>query len=178
MREEVDAQTNLMTKDGAECDAFVALRELSTLVARRKGLEISNLVDGLMALLTSENIVKPISEPSVCTGDTHSPVAEKDGRVHSNIMTPRPPPRRLQSHLQQAFEQKRRRQFSFESGDDQMRKLEVDLKAYDMRSQTDSTDSESSSWSAFQPFVESHEQKTVVRPHSCLRQVRACRSRP
>ena len=145
-----------VVKDAVECDAFVALKELGALVARRKGLDVTNFVDGLMILFGSAQTAKITEEPDIRNKDTRSPVAEEYSRVHVDDVTPRPPQRRLQSHSQQGLDQKCRRHFSFEPGDDQMRKLEVDLKAYDALSQTGSTDSESS-WSGLQPFLDGYE---------------------
>ncbi|KAF2629934.1 hypothetical protein BU25DRAFT_485025 [Macroventuria anomochaeta] len=151
--EEANPEHGLLVKDPIECDAFIALKELGALVARRKGLDVSSFVNGLLALLTSGQAAKTVIEPNANEDKMQSPAAEKDRKVvPADDVTPRPPFRKPRPHSYQELDQKRRRHFSFEPGDDQMRELEADLKSYDSLSQTDSTDSESSSSSAFRLF--------------------------
>ncbi|KZM22642.1 hypothetical protein ST47_g6193 [Ascochyta rabiei] len=146
--EEVTSDESLLLKDIVECDAFIALKELGVLVARRKGLDVSYFVNGLMSLLTSRSSMKTDTDPRAHECETHSPAAKGYNNVSADDSTPRPPLRMPRSGSQQPLDQGRPRHFSFEPGDDQMRDVEAGFKTYDSLSQTDSTDSETTSSSA------------------------------
>ena len=151
---EICPEADRLVKDALECDAFIALKELGALVARRKGLEVSSFVNGLMALLTSTDTAKSIVESAAHDRKLWNLAAEESRKASADDVTPRPPLQKPRSQSYQELDQKRRRHFSFEPGDDRVRETEADLKPYDSLSQTDSTDSESSSSAVFRLFDE------------------------
>lgn len=152
--DKVNSEADLFVKDVIECNAFVALKELGALVARRKGLEVSSFVTGLMSLIVSEHVVTKVIEPGVGEDNTHSPVVRKDANAPAGELTPRPLTRKIGSQSQQKSDRKSRRHFSFEPGDDQVREVKVGFQFYDSLSQTDSTEFEPSSSVEFRVFAE------------------------
>lgn len=143
-----------LVEEAIKDDAVIALKELGILVARRKGLDVSQFVNGLMASLALGHAVKLDTKSGVNHVELQNLTTKEHDNVPADDVTPRPPLRKSQSQSQQRPDQKRRRHFSFEPGDDQVREPEVGLKSYDSLSQTDSTDSESSSAAAFRMFAE------------------------
>ena len=152
--EEHTLDASLLVEDALECNALIALKELGALVARRKGLHVSHFVNGVMDLIASGHATKTNTEPSVHAEGTQVSQTQKDEKAPDNDCTPRTPLRKPASQLQHRPDQQRRRHFSFEPGDDQMRLLEAGISSSDSLSQTDSTDSESSSPVAFQMLAE------------------------
>lgn len=138
--------------DAIECDALIALKELGTLIACRKGLDVARFVNGVMSLITTECAMNT-SEHEI---KSQISATQEEERVPASDLTPRPPLRKSEYQSQQRPDQRRRRHFSFEPGDDQVRQLEDGVKSYDSLSRTDSTDSESSlsSAAAFRTFTE------------------------
>jgi len=145
-------QVGELARDPLECEAFVALKELGILVARRKGLDVSQFVDGLMTLLTCAESRQDAIGPRAHHSQENE-VTTADGSNHpAENVTPKPPSRKPRSLSNPEHDHTRRRHFSFEPGDDQMRELDANLHLYDALSQTDSTDSGFSSSSAFRLF--------------------------
>ncbi|KAF2827665.1 hypothetical protein CC86DRAFT_349335 [Ophiobolus disseminans] len=106
----------------AESDAFVALRELGTLVARRRGLDADTFVNKLMTLFSDTEKVE---------GDTkavqQSKPVDDHGRSQKPCIgetTPIRTLRRFQSQPQLGSDIKRRRHFSFEPGEDHLHALQ------------------------------------------------------
>lgn len=149
---QVSPHAGELPSESLEREALFALKELGGLVARRKGLEVTHFVDGLMALLTSayprQDVVASSAQHSESNEHTYVDAINQP----AEDATPRPPSRKPQSLSYPEHDQTRRRHFSFEPGDDQFRELEADLQSYDALSQTDSTDSGFSASSAFHLF--------------------------
>ncbi|KAJ4984922.1 hypothetical protein SVAN01_09616 [Stagonosporopsis vannaccii] len=128
-----------------EDNAFVALKELGALVARRRGLDVARFVNGVTALLA------PADTPDVVTELTASDDRLQTSEIKDNFhgsggdTTLSPSPWKTQSQSFQELSHKHRRHFSFEPGDDQLRELKTNLKMLDSLSQNNSTDSELSS---------------------------------
>lgn len=133
-----------------ECDAFFALKELGTLVAHRRGLDAASFVRGLMALLASAVTTETKIGLAANDSPVQSSAVKEDAQYSADDRTPRPPLRRPQSQSYQTLDQKRRRHFSFEPGDDQLQELENDLRTLESPSQTDSTDSKLSTSADYQ----------------------------
>lgn len=148
----VSSQVGELAGDPLEFEAFVALKELGILVARRKGLEVSQFVNGLMALLTGADSRQDVNDFPAHYDKENEVMTADEGNQPAEDETPRPPPRRPRSLTYLEHDHTRRRHFSFEPGDDQMRELDANLHSYDALSQTDSTDSGFSSSSAFRLF--------------------------
>jgi len=112
---------------GIECDALIALQELGTLVARKKGINTNQFVDGLMQLLSmAERTVEDDKATDLSSHHgrvTITDLSEDDGEV-DQMLIPKHGLRHSGSQPQLAPEQRRRRHFSFEPGDDDMKKLE------------------------------------------------------
>ncbi|EMD68629.1 hypothetical protein COCSADRAFT_274733 [Bipolaris sorokiniana ND90Pr] len=116
-------QTNMQL--ATECNAFVALRELGTLVARRRGLQPDSFNDKLMMLLSQS---RP-EEPSVVLDDEADadPVALQDINVKKQPLeqgvTQTRIAGRFHSQPQLSTQQGHHRQFSFEPGADELQAL-------------------------------------------------------
>ncbi|KAF9701538.1 hypothetical protein EKO04_000617 [Ascochyta lentis] len=157
--EEATPEEAPLAKDYIECAAFMALKELGILVARRKGLDVSCFVSGLMTLFGPGHAMKMDTGPGVHERRMQSPTSRENDKVSADDSTPRPLLRTPRSGSQRPLDQKCRRHFSFEPGDDQVQEVEAGFKTYDSLSQTDSTESESSSSSlsssaAFRVFAD------------------------
>ncbi|KAH7095224.1 hypothetical protein FB567DRAFT_23264 [Paraphoma chrysanthemicola] len=126
--DELSTSSPAMVEMTVECDAFLALHELGVLVARRRGIDAEGFVNGLLRLL---------SEPKV---DTLTRSGEKAHVHHSTTPavpdlqnpyfedeTPRRTLRRFQSQPQLTSDQKRRRHFSFDPGEDHLQALKEDF---------------------------------------------------
>ncbi|KAF3053481.1 hypothetical protein E8E11_010106 [Didymella keratinophila] len=146
------SQAGELARDPLECEAFVALKELGVLVARRKGLDVSQFVDGLMTLLTCADSCQDTVGPRAHHSQEKE-VTTADGSNHpAEDVMPKPPSRKPRSLSYPEHDHTRHRHFSFKPGDDQMRELVANLRSYDALSQPDSTDSGFSSSSAFRLF--------------------------
>jgi hypothetical protein len=152
IEEKASSQVEEPAGDPLECEAFVALKELGILVARRRGLETSHFVNGLMTLLTSTDSLQDVIGTTVYDDQGDGLAAVDGSHNQADDVTPRPPSRKPRSQSYPEHNQTRRRHFSFEPGDDRMRELEADPKSYDALSQAGSTDSGFSSSSAFRLF--------------------------
>ncbi|CAN9084261.1 unnamed protein product [Alternaria sp. RS040] len=118
-----------------ECEALVALRELGTLVARRRGLEVSSFNHSLMMLFSQTRPAERIAEG----------IEERDARpsrqgMGSNSGKPQYPDtsfaprhnlRKFQSQPHLSTPQRHCRHFSFEPGADQLEALAEDFGALD-----------------------------------------------
>lgn len=117
-----------------ECEALVALRELGTLVARRRGLEISSFNHGLMMLFSqtrpAETLVGCIEGDARLLRRGKSPDVERQ-QYSDPGLAPRHTLRKFQSQPQFSTPQKHRRQFSFEPGADQLEALTEEFGAPD-----------------------------------------------
>ncbi|EUC39281.1 hypothetical protein COCCADRAFT_80617 [Bipolaris zeicola 26-R-13] len=108
-----------------ECNAFVALRELGTLVARRRGLQADSFNHKLMTLL-SQSMPE---EPSVVFDDEAEadPVTMQDMSVNKQSLeqgvTQMRIAGRLHSQAHLSAHQGHHRQFSFEPGADELQAL-------------------------------------------------------
>ncbi|CAN9101487.1 unnamed protein product [Alternaria alternata] len=118
-----------------ECEALVALRELGTLVARRRGLEISSFNHSLMMLFSqtrpSERIVEGIEERDA--RPSRQGMGSNSGKPQypDTSLAPRHNLRKFQSQPHLSTPQKHRRQFSFEPGADQLEALAEEFGALD-----------------------------------------------
>ncbi|KAH7394172.1 hypothetical protein DE146DRAFT_616588 [Phaeosphaeria sp. MPI-PUGE-AT-0046c] len=116
-----------------DCDAIIALREasrdLGALVARRRGLNVNTFVNGVMTLLF---------EDSDSDGQVHDIKASLSKQTSTNRRTCFPPrsngyitPKQtlqiFQSQPELNSDQKRRRHFSFEPGEDHLQALKGEL---------------------------------------------------
>lgn len=128
-----------------EFNAFTALKELGALVARRRGLDVAGFVNGLMALLTSADTTEPITELLAGDDPNQNAKVQENRQGFADDRTPRPPLRISRSQSYQGLDQKHRRHFSFEPGDDQSQELETGHRTLDWLSRPHSTDFELSS---------------------------------
>ncbi|RII10946.1 hypothetical protein CUC08_Gglean006947 [Alternaria sp. MG1] len=118
-----------------ECEALVALRELGTLVARRRGLEISSFNHSLMMLFSqtrpAERIVEGIEERDA--RPSRQGMGSNSGKPQyaDTSLAPRHNLRKFQSQPHLSTTQKHRRQFSFEPGADQLEALAEEFGALD-----------------------------------------------
>jgi hypothetical protein len=118
-----------------ECEALVALRELGTLVARRRGLEINSFNHGLMLLFSQ---TKPAGRSVECIEEQDAQPSRRGkspdtGRQQDSDLgpTPRHTLRKFQSQPQLSAPQKHRRQFSWEPGADHLEALTEEFGALD-----------------------------------------------
>jgi hypothetical protein len=129
---------------GIDCDAFVALQELGSLVARRKGINTSQFINGLLQLLVmAENTAEDNKEPELghdTNGDYNNESASDDVNIDETL-TPKHRLRNFKSQPQLGSDQRRRRHFSFEPGDDKIRNLDDDTMPCRTIQRTSSTES-------------------------------------
>ncbi|EFQ96643.1 hypothetical protein PTT_00125 [Pyrenophora teres f. teres 0-1] len=128
-----------------ECDALVALRELGTLIARRRGLDATTFLYGLAMLLSharaEEAIVEPDYEKETCLAQKENVVPTK-AQGEQVMTTATHSVRKYQSQPQLSSQQSHRRQFSFEPGADQLHALAEEARMCDFdRHGSDSDDS-------------------------------------
>ncbi|KAF2259998.1 hypothetical protein CC78DRAFT_585382 [Lojkania enalia] len=107
-----------------ESEAFVALRHLAVLVARRKGMNAKNFVSRFMRLFSDDNDENLNSEQQIDPHYWDSDDAIKEMQTKSpNVTRSETVKRRLRpsrSQPQLGADMVRRRHFSFEPGDDQV----------------------------------------------------------
>lgn len=145
-------QVDQLVESPLVCDAFIALKELGVLVARRKGLEESQFVKGLMVLFSSAEsgdgkIALPIQH------DQESGLATmNESKTSAGNITLRPLSRKTRFQSRLEHNQTRRRHFSFEPGDDHIREPGTDLRSHDALSQASLTNSDFASSSDFSLF--------------------------
>lgn len=109
-----------------ELDAFIALQELGTLVARKRGINTTNFLNGLMELYSI-----PPSEQELesgCHGETNKVTYAKSLNCtvcsSESPLTPERASRQACSQPQHESAQIQRRHFSFEPGDDHISAME------------------------------------------------------
>lgn len=118
-----------------ECEALVALRELGTLVARRRGLDLRSFNHSLMMLFSqtrpAERIVEGIEERDA--RPSRQGMGSNSGKPQyaDTSLAPRHNLRKFQSQPHLSTTQKHRRQFSFEPGADQLEALAEEFGALD-----------------------------------------------
>ncbi|KAH7138237.1 hypothetical protein B0J11DRAFT_421529 [Dendryphion nanum] len=112
-----------------ESDAFIALRELSTLVARRKGIDADEFSSKLMGLLTNSNMGADDDTDTEPGSDSSSLAhsiprqSQQDSSFHKSHL-----PLQDRSLRHHTGGQTRKRHFSFEPGDDQMNALKKGIR--------------------------------------------------
>ncbi|KAF2470404.1 uncharacterized protein BDR25DRAFT_262280 [Lindgomyces ingoldianus] len=123
-----EAEPSLDTR--IESDAFVALRDLAILVARRRGINPDRFLSKLLKLFST-----------VDDGDVESgPGSPKEEATQltlarmqdTSIRTPNRSLRHFRSQPQLSSDRSRRRHFSFEPGDDELALLEERLETVEM----------------------------------------------
>ncbi|KAG9192657.1 hypothetical protein G6011_11391 [Alternaria panax] len=117
-----------------ECEALVALRELGTLVARRRGLEVNSFNHGLMMLFSQTRLAeKMVERIEVDAQSSRRGKSSSTGKqtYSDQGLAPQHTLRRFQSQPQLSTPQKHRRQFSFEPGADQLEALTEEFGALD-----------------------------------------------
>jgi hypothetical protein len=117
----------------AECDALVALRELGTLVARRRGLDANTFNDGLMMLFIKTNAVETLSgriEEEDAQPSPPQTIDRNRRSHHEETQKPRRALRRFSSQPLLNTQNKHRRQFSFEPGADQLQALQEEFRTH------------------------------------------------
>ncbi|RMZ70621.1 agc dmpk kinase [Pyrenophora seminiperda CCB06] len=127
-----------------ECDALVALRELGMLVARRRGLETTSFIRGLMMLLSHAGaanvMVEQVDEKETSLlQQEHTTTRKPQGE---QVMTPTRSMRKYQSQPQLSSYQTHRRQFSFEPGADQLHALTEEARISDPDTHDSDSDDE------------------------------------
>jgi hypothetical protein len=146
LSDEIMASNPVNMEPTVECDAFIALRELGALVARRRGLKVESFNDGLMKLFSNtrgaddpfESIQEEEEEDTQITAFNRNSESGKPGQ----IQTSEPPLRRFQSQPQLDVKHKHCRQFSFEPGADQLLAFKEELGT--PKAQAQNSDSEDS----------------------------------
>lgn len=115
-----------------DCDAVVALRELGTLVARKRGINTARFLHGLTQLFVlngdeGDGNINPAD-------NSHSGESDARGHVPTENDVDVDPKRIPLGYLRHfcsqpalASEKRCRRHFSFEPGDDQLKELDVNL---------------------------------------------------
>jgi hypothetical protein len=121
-----------MVEPAADLEAFVALQELGSLVARKRGIDTGKFLTGLMQLYSSmsKNIEHEASSEAL--GEETNMGSLDPAQTH--IKTPYDPEhivRHVRSQPLLGSAQRRRRHFSFEPGDDQLAALGRELKAHE-----------------------------------------------
>ena len=139
--DETDTPSQVPMEPAAECNALIALRELGTLVARRRGLDANSFNDGLMMLFAKTNgtdtFSRSIEEESAQPIPPETIYSSRRSHVEKTEK-PKRALRRFQSQPQLNTQHKHRRQFSFEPG------AEEELRTYeDERHDRGSDDSDS-----------------------------------
>ncbi|KAJ4300693.1 hypothetical protein N0V90_002781 [Kalmusia sp. IMI 367209] len=119
--------SSVILHPAVDCDAFIALQELGSLVARKRGIDADKFLTGLMRLfsITEDDAERGPDEESQCEERTTALLRETVD-PHESPSTPD----RTARHIGSA--RKRRRHFSFEPGDDQIEALEEKFKAHEM----------------------------------------------
>ncbi|KAH4221060.1 hypothetical protein HBI17_125340 [Parastagonospora nodorum] len=130
--DEMSSPISAMVEVAVDCDAIIALRELGTLVARRRGLETAEFIEGLMQLLSQPCVPNKRTDEEFGVSDT-IPVRDGPGTKNTAIddTTPQRTLRKFQSQPQLTSEKRRRRHFSFEPGEDQLLALNEEMREND-----------------------------------------------
>jgi hypothetical protein len=131
--DEVNDTMDTIVDIGVECEAFVALRDLATLVARRRGMNVEGFVSQLMRLFSPRND----NERDMM--EVGWGINELDGELQTpgGLLSNTGPEssqrrlRRFRSEPQLAADKNRRRHFSFEPGDDRLGVLNDQLTEFE-----------------------------------------------
>ncbi|KAF2738209.1 hypothetical protein EJ04DRAFT_429414 [Polyplosphaeria fusca] len=128
--DEIDVPSTTIQDAIIDSEAFVALRELGVLVARRKGINSDRFVIKLMTLLNDNEEDEPEKKSSL--QDSTPTVVEEDalevGGTGGGVSSQHSPRlRRYQSQPHLTSDRDRRRHFSFEPGEDELRILNQKL---------------------------------------------------
>lgn len=148
--DEIDTPVVPTVDPGVECEAFVALQELATLVARRRGINTDSFVSKLMSLYSSEADKADDENKSECS-EQHVAKEDVSERVSASKGDDPLSSRRLRrfrSEPQLTADKNRRRHFSFEPGDDQLGVLNEQLREYEANRPKSPAGSQSTSSSA------------------------------
>ncbi|KAL5431954.1 hypothetical protein PMIN07_008813 [Paraphaeosphaeria minitans] len=120
-----------MVEPAIDLEAFIALKELGSLVARKRGINTNRFFTGLMQLLSMDpehGHYEPSHEaPDEGIITSSFDAADKPVNVPS---TPERFARHVHAQPLRGSAQRSRRHFSFEPGDDQLAALERELQAY------------------------------------------------
>ncbi|KAF1970409.1 hypothetical protein BU23DRAFT_212293 [Bimuria novae-zelandiae CBS 107.79] len=145
-----------MVETAVDLEAFVALQELGTLVARKKGIDTNAFLTGLMQLYSLPR-KEDISAPPYEAPSEEASTCSLESAVESanTQETPERTIRHAHSQPQLGSAQKRQRHFSFEPGDDQMAPLEEKLRICEMDNSSDSSDSSEGDMAFGRPTVHS-----------------------
>ncbi|KAF2704225.1 hypothetical protein K504DRAFT_390462 [Pleomassaria siparia CBS 279.74] len=159
--DEVDATSATLLDTGIECEVSVALRELSTLVARRRGINVEVFTNKLMLLFSEseEDDDRVVSE----VFDKGEDTASASSRGEKSGWSPNRRLQHFQSQPQLRSDQKRRRHFSFEPGDDQVEALQKDIDLHQTR-----IDSQKAPLSKLQGASFHQESESSQSPHHTL----------
>jgi hypothetical protein len=131
--DEIEASKAALLGSEVECEAFVALRDLGTLVARRRDIDTDKFVEKLMLLFLTTNEEDSRRIDLELRGDEEETliVASSSPDEEMSEWTPIHHLRRIQSQPHLSYDdQRRRRHFSFETGDDQVEALENSIDIY------------------------------------------------
>ncbi|CAO2656214.1 Nn.00g050170.m01.CDS01 [Neocucurbitaria sp. VM-36] len=139
LSKEVTISIPACMESAIECDAFIALRELGTLIARRRGLRADCFIENLMILFSNTG------EAGIRYGDTAGGLLRQTSMSYNSGSTGKPSNveasttsrtlRKFQSQPQLSSDQRRRRHFSFEPGDDQLEGHQEEIKLREARGQ-------------------------------------------
>lgn len=118
--DEEEPLTAAAVDPGIESEAFVALRELAILVARRRGIDADRFHNNLLNLYSSaEETGDRLINTEIYLDEKHAlHSGPTHGYTQGNARFSEHNLRRFQSQPHLAMDQKRRRHFSFEPGDD------------------------------------------------------------
>ena len=127
--DEMTETTATNIEPGVECEAFVALKELAALVARRRGINTQAFTSKLLELYLSTETLRDIKEGSHSTKEAvHIECQTSEQEKADNGLTLQE--RRVQ-RLRSQPQMGDRRHFSFEPGDDQLSELNDRLRSPD-----------------------------------------------
>jgi hypothetical protein len=143
--DEMAALDQAPMEPAAECDALIALRELGTLVARRRGLNTDNFIKCLMMMFvkTAETFSGHIKEEDAQSFPPET--SHINRRSHpEQAQQPKRALRRFQSQPQLNTQHKHRRQFSFEPGADQLQALQEEFRTYESEEHDSGSDGSTS----------------------------------
>jgi hypothetical protein len=132
--DETSVLSQMDMQPATECNAFIALRELGTLVARRRGLQPDSFSDGLMLLLSQS---RPADPPGLDSNEKESnPASSQDVDVKKQSLEQAVNKTcmvgSLQSQPQVSTQQGHHRQFSFEPGTDELQALSEEAMLSDL----------------------------------------------
>ncbi|OAF99555.1 uncharacterized protein CC84DRAFT_365135 [Paraphaeosphaeria sporulosa] len=143
--DEVDPQLT-MVGPAIDLEAFVALKELGSLVARKRGIDTNRFLTGLMQLFSmgSEH-----GQYELRHGGFDEEINTSSFDAVNNPVEAPTTPEHIVRHVRSQpllwSAQRSRRHFSFEPGDDQLAALERELKAHGMDGSSNSNEVDAAS---------------------------------